>query len=129
MGTQVTTPDNGELKQLVIGLITQIYYANRDGKEAYGPEVTAGLTTLVPGLTPGPVEWSGNLPQTPEELEAVLAEVAQKVTLQASHKAYAALASMIGLFYDFAEYAEQTSSDIDVPEFLRQAGLRAASGQ
>jgi hypothetical protein len=125
----VTASDDGELKQLVVGLITQIYYANRDEQDAYSSEVTAGLKALVPGLTPGPLDWSGNLPQTPQELEAVLAEVAEKATLQASQKAYSALAYMIGVFYDFAEYAEQASPDLDVPEFLREAGIRAASGE
>lgn len=49
--------DDGELRQLVIGLVTQIYYADRDGRDAYDPEVAAGLTTLVQDPHPG--SWSG----------------------------------------------------------------------
>lgn len=48
----MTAMDDGELRQLVIGLVTQIYYADRDGRDAYDPEVAAGLTTLVQDLTP-----------------------------------------------------------------------------
>jgi hypothetical protein len=126
----VTTPDNDELKQLVIGLASQVYYAVRDGQDPDGPEFAAGFMSLIPALTTtGRMEWSGDLPQTPEELEAVLTGVVEKATLQTGQRAYGALVYMIMAFNDLARYAEQTSPDIDVPEFLRQAGLRAASGE
>ncbi|MBV9057800.1 MAG: hypothetical protein JO296_21835 [Pseudonocardiales bacterium] len=57
----MTAMDDGELRQLVIGLVTQIYYADRDGKDAYDPEVAAGLTTLVQDLTPAAgVVWAAS---------------------------------------------------------------------
>jgi hypothetical protein len=45
-GTPVTAMDDSELQQLVIGLASQTYFANRDGKDPDDPEVTAGLSTL-----------------------------------------------------------------------------------
>lgn len=42
-------------------------------------------------------------------------------------KHFRALVYMISLFTDLACYAEQTCPDIDISEFLRQAGFRAAS--
>lgn len=43
--------------------------------------------------------------------------------------AYSALSDMIGLFCDFGQYSEQASPHVNVPEFLRQAELRAAPGE
>jgi hypothetical protein len=125
----MTAPDNGDLRQLVVGLVTQMYDAFRDGQDPEDPELTAGLMRLLPGLTTDPPKWSGDLPQTSEELEAVLAEHTQDAALQVCRKAFQALVYMISLFYDFTGYAGQTCPDIDVPEFLRQAGLRAASDE
>jgi hypothetical protein len=126
----VTTPDNDELRQLVVGLASQVYYAERDGRDLDDPGVTAGLMALFPDLaTPSPMVWSGNFPQTQEQLEAVLTECVHKGAFETSRRAYSALGQMITLFNDLARYAERTSPDIDVPEFLRQAGLRAASGE
>lgn len=119
--------DDSELQQLVIGLATQIYFANRDAKDPYDPEVTAGLSTLVEDLAAQELEWSVELPRTLEEFRVVVTECMQDAAAQVGDRAYSALSYMIRLFCDFALYAEQTSPDIDVPEFLRQAGLRAAS--
>lgn len=121
--------DDSELQQLVIGLATQIYFANRDAKDPYDPEVTAGLSTLVEDLAAQKLEWSVELPRTPEALQAVVTDCMQEAAVQVGRRAYSALSYMIKLFCDFALYTEQTSADIDVPEFLRQAGLRAASGE
>jgi hypothetical protein len=127
MGPQVTAPDNGELKQLVVGLVTQIYYANRDGKDADDPEVTAALSALVQDLGVRNFTWSARLPRTAQEFRDVVTKCIEDAADQVSHRAYTALSHMIALFIEFALYAEQTSPDIDVPEFLHQAGLRAAS--
>jgi hypothetical protein len=133
MGTRVTTPDNGELKQLVVGLATQFYYAVRNvrgGQDPDGPELADRFMSLVPAITAtGPVEWSGNVPQTPEEFEAVLTECVQKATQQTGLRAYSALVHMINVFNDLASYAEQACADVNIPEFLRQAGIRAASDE
>jgi hypothetical protein len=82
---------------------------------------------LLPGLTTDPPTWSGDLPHTSEELEALLAEHTQEAALHVCRKAFRALVYMISLFTDLACYAERTCPDIDISEFLRQAGLRAAS--
>lgn len=121
--------DDSELRQLVIGLAAQIYFANRDGKDPYDPDVTAGLSTLVHNLAAHNLTWSVGLPRTREEFRAVVTRCIEDATDQVGRRAYSALSHMIALFSDFALYAEQTSPDIDVPEFLRQAGLRAASGE
>jgi hypothetical protein len=121
--------NDSELQQLVIGLATQIYFANRDGKDADDPEVTAGLSTLVKDLTGPKLEWAVELPRTTEAFRAVITQCIDDATAHVGRRAYAALSYMIRLFSDFALYAEQTSPDIDVAEFLHQAGLRAASGE
>jgi hypothetical protein len=124
----VTTPDDAELKQLVIGLASQVYYAVRDGQDPDSPEFAAGFMALIPALAnAGSMEWAGHLPQTAEQLKTVLTEVVENATHQTSQRAYKALVYMIVMFNDLARYAEQTSPDIDIPEFLRQAGIRAAS--
>lgn len=125
----MTAMDDGELKQLVIGLVTQIYYANRDGRDVYDPEVAEGLTTLVQDLTAQQLEWSEELPRTLDEFRFVINRCIQDAAAQVGGRAYSALVSLISLFSELALYAEQMSPDIDVPEFLRQAGLRAASGE
>jgi hypothetical protein len=121
--------DDSELHQLVIGLAAQIYFANRDGKDPYDPEVSAGLSTLVEDLAAQELEWSVELPRTPQALQAVITECMENAAAQVGRRAYSALSYMIRLFCDLALYAEQTSPEIDVPEFLRRAGLRAASGE
>lgn len=121
--------DDSELQQLVIGLATQIYFANRDAKDPYDPEVTAGLSMLVKDLAAQELKWSVELPRTTVAFQAVVTECMQDAAEQVGHRAYSALSYMIKLFCDFALYAEQTSPDIDVPEYLRQAGLRAAAGE
>ena len=129
MGPPVTAPDNGELKQLVIGLVTQLYYANRDGKDADDPEVTAALSALVQDLGVGNFTWSARVPRTAQEFGDVVTKCIEDAADQVSRRAYTALSHMIALFIEFARYAEQTSPDIEVPEFLHQAGLRAASDE
>lgn len=121
--------DDGELKQLVIGLVTQIYYANRNGRDVHDPEVAAGLATLIQDLTAQQLEWTVGLPRTRDELRAVINKCIQDAAAQVGSRAYSALVYLISLFCELALYAEETSQDIDVPEFLRQAGLRAASGE
>ncbi|MDQ4102377.1 MAG: hypothetical protein M3186_01180 [Actinomycetota bacterium] len=121
--------DDSELQQLVIGLAAQIYFANRDGKDPHDPEVTAGLSRLAEDLAGQELEWSVELPRTPQALRAVITECMENAADQVSRRAYGALSHMINLFCDLALYAEQTSPEIDVPEFLRRAGLRAASGE
>jgi hypothetical protein len=121
--------DDSELQQLVIGLAAQVYFANRDGKDPYDPEVTAGLSRLVEDLAAQNLEWSVELPRTREAFRAVITQCMEEAAAQVGRRAYSALSYMIGLFSDFALYAEQTSLDIDVPDFLRQAGLSAATGE
>jgi hypothetical protein len=128
-GAQVTAMEDAELKRLVIGLVTQIYFANRDGRDPYDPEVAAGLTALVQDLTTQQLEWSVELPRTLEEFRAVINECIQEAAARVGSRAYSALAYVISLFSELALYAERSSPDIDVAEFLRQAGLRAASGE
>lgn len=69
------------------------------------------------------------LPRTLDELRAVINECIQDTAAQVGSRAYSALVYLISLFSELALYAEQRSPDIDVPEFLRQAGLRAASDE
>jgi hypothetical protein len=121
--------EDSELQQLVIGLASQVYFANHDGKDPDDPEVTAGLSSLVEDLAGQKLEWSVELPRTPEAFRAVITECIEETAAHVGHRAYAALSYMIRLFSDFALYSEQTSPEIDVSEFLRQAGLRAASGE
>ena len=121
--------DDAELQQLVIGLAAQIYFANRDGKDPDDPEVTAGLSALVEDLAGQQLEWSVELPRTMDAFRTVITECIENTAAHVGRRAYVALSYMIRLFSDFALYAEQTSPDIDVSEFLRQAGLRAASGE
>jgi hypothetical protein len=66
--------DDSELQQLVIGLAAQIYFATRDGKDPYDPEVTAGLSMLVEDLAAQELEWSVEVPRTPQALRAVITE-------------------------------------------------------
>lgn len=40
-----------------------------------------------------------------------------------------ALVYMITVFNDLARYAEQACPDVDIPEFLVRAGIRAASDE
>ena len=110
MGTHVTAIDNSELQQLVIGLATQIYFASRDGKDPDDPEVTRAIDL-------------GRRPRRTTADQRML----EDATAQVGRRAYSALSYMIKLFCDFALYAEQASPVIDVPEFLRRAGLRAAA--
>ncbi len=119
--------DDSELKQRVIGLATQIYHARRDGKDPDGSEVTAGLSPLIEGFSAYDLRFVE--PQTPEAVRAVIFECAEKAVDQVGGRAFHAVSEMITLFCDFAQYAEQTSPHVNVPEFLRQAGLRAASGE
>ena len=125
----MTSTDDAELRQLVIGLVTQIYYANRDGKDPDDPEVTTALSTLVQDLAAHKFRWSAERPRTAQEFGAVVTKCIEDATDQVSRRAYTALSHMIALLVDFTLYAEQTSPDIDVPEFLHQAGLRAASDE
>jgi hypothetical protein len=121
--------DDSELQQLVIGLATQIYFANREAKDPDDPEITAGLSTLVEHLAAQQLEWSVELPRTQEAFRTAITECMQDAAVQVGRRAYSALSYMIRLFCEFALYAEQTSPEIDVPEFLHQVGLRAASGE
>jgi hypothetical protein len=130
MGTQVTSPIDSELKQLVVALATQFYYAVRDTQPGHDPNAPRlageGLGALLPAITaPSPGEWSGNLPQTAEEFEVAV----QKAKEQTGIRAYGALGYMISVFNDLTRYAEAACPDVDIPEFLRQAGLRAASDE
>jgi hypothetical protein len=59
----------------------------------------------------------------------VINECIQEAAARVGSRAYSALAYVISLFSELALYAERSSPDIDVAEFLRQAGLRAASGE
>lgn len=90
----MTSPIDSELKQLVIGLATQFYYAVRDtqtGQDPIAPKLAGdGFMTLVPAITaPSPVEWSGNLPRTQEKFEAVLTECVRKAYEQTGIRASA----------------------------------------
>lgn len=121
--------DDAELRQLVIGLATQIYFANRDDKDPDDPDVNAGLSTLVRDLATHNLQWSVEIPRTRAEFRAAVTKCIEDATDQVGRRAYSALSYIIALFSDFALYAERTSPEIDVAEFLRQAGLRAASGE
>ncbi len=113
----------------MIGLVTQVYYARRHGKDPYGSEATEGLSTLADGLGAYKFEKSVELPRTPDAFRVVITECVDDAANLVGRRAVRDLTDMISLFCDFAQYAERTSPDIDVPEFLRQAGLRAASGE
>lgn len=117
--------DNGELKRLVVAFATEMYYAVRGVRE--GQDITDGFESLLSAIIPtGPVaEWSGDLPQTSEECDRLLRDVATQASRRASH----VFIHLVSLFNEFAVHVEQTCPAVDVPEFLRQAGLRAASGE
>jgi hypothetical protein len=121
--------DDSARRQRVIGLVTQFYYACRDGKDPYGPKVTAGLSTLVEGFNDYDLQRSVEVPQTPEAIQAVITDCVKDFVDQIGSQTMTAFVQMLGLFYELAQYAEQTSPLVNVPEFLRQAGLRAASGE
>ncbi|HEX8759522.1 MAG TPA: hypothetical protein VF734_06000, partial [Pseudonocardiaceae bacterium] len=79
--------DDSELQQLVIGLAAQIYFANRDGKDPDDPEVTAGLSMLVEDLAAQELEWSVELPRTPQALRAVITECMENAAAQVGRRA------------------------------------------
>jgi hypothetical protein len=119
----VTSPIDSELKQLVVGFVTEMYYAaRRDGQDT-----TDGFESLLHAfITAHPVAtWAGDLPRTPEYCDRLLSHVAE----QTIFRPVSAFAYLCSLFNEFASHVEQTCPAIDVPEFLRQAGLRAASDE
>lgn len=97
------------------------------GQDRDAPEVRAGLRTLLEGFE-SPLQGKVlDLPQPlHEENHAVIVEYMEDVVDQLGREAYGAAFDVIGLFCDFAEYVEQTYPQVDVAEFLRQAGIRAA---
>lgn len=122
--------EDSERKQRVIGLVTQMYYTLRDDRDVDDPEVTAEYLTLMEGSDFGAyqLQMSAKFPQTPEALQAVITDRVEDAVGQVVRRGHSSLIDMVGLFCDFALHVDQTCPHVDVPEFLRQAGLRAASG-
>jgi hypothetical protein len=69
------------------------------------------------------------LPLTPEALQTLIDDCVKDAIDQVSTRTLSSFGEIIFLFCDFALHVEQTAPHVDVPEFLRQAGLRAASGE
>jgi len=113
--------DDSKRWQRVIGLVTHTYYTLHHDIAADDPEFVAGLEALLEDFA-YQAQRSVAFPQTPEELQTLISDFVADATDQAGK----VFVQLISLFCDFARYAEQTSPDIDVPGFLRQAGLRAA---
>ena len=121
--------DDSERKQRVIGLVTQIYYALRDGKDISDPDVASGLRALtIEDLVTYKVERSTNIPLT-EAVETEIDSCVAEVVKQVSSQTMTVFIQLIYLFCDLALYAERNPHAVDVPEFLRQAALRISSGE
>jgi len=120
--------DDSERKQRVIGLVTQIYYALRDGKDMSDPDVISGLRALtIEDLLTYEVKRAMNGPLTPEAVEAEINSCVAEVVKQVSSQTMTVFIQLIDLFCELALCAERNPGTVDVPEFLRQAALRIAS--
>jgi hypothetical protein len=121
--------DDSEIYQRVIGILTQCYFAVRDRRDLADPEITAGLSTLANGdFMTYKLDRHFDVPPTQDGIEAVVTACLTDIVRQVRKQTTTVFGAMAALFCELALEAEQTSQ-VDVPEFLHQAGLHAASGE
>lgn len=108
----------------VLAVLTLAYNERRipQPDQRFGADATTLIGSLMDELFSTTVEVQSSALNKDD-----IQDVAYQVAQQLGARSQEAIGFLISIFCSFAEYAESTSPDIDVPGFLRAAGLDLAT--